>query len=61
MKNSRTKRTQPINLRDRQEVMALLKQLYGNDEVKDDQTISNTRGTSRTKGVSEVVERTPNT
>lgn len=61
MKNSRTKRTQPINLRDRQEVMALLKQLYGNDEVKDDQTISNPRGKGGTTRTGEVVKHSSST
>lgn len=45
-----------INLRDRQEVMALMKTIYGNDEVKDDQTCINTNREPRAKVVGKVVE-----
>lgn len=50
------KKNQPINLRDRQEVMALMKILYGNDEVKDDQARNDTNGEPGTKSVGKVVE-----
>lgn len=49
-------KVQPVNLRDRQEVMALMKILYGNDEVKDDQTHINTHREPGTKVASKVVE-----
>jgi hypothetical protein len=50
-----------INLRDRQEVLALMKILYGNDEVKDDQTHINTHREPGTKVASKVVEPSPTT
>lgn len=45
-----------VNLRDRQEVMALMKILYGNDEVKDDQACINTNREPGTEVASQVVE-----
>ncbi len=49
------------NLRDRQEVLALMKQLYGNDEVKDDTKISDSNGESRATGIGEMVVSSPDT
>ena len=48
-----------VSLRDRQEVLALMKILYGNDEVKDDTQISDSNRESRAKGIGEVVESAP--
>ena len=50
-----------INLRDRQEVMALMKILYGNDEVKDDQACINTNREPGTKVVGKVAESSSTT
>ncbi len=47
------------NLRDIQEVLALMKILYGNDEVKDDTKISDSHGKSRATRSGEVAESTP--
>lgn len=54
-------KSQPINLRDRQEVMALMKILYGNDEVKDDQACNDTDREPGTKVVGQVVESSSTT
>jgi len=48
-----------VNLRDQQEVLALMKILYGNDEVKDDTQISDSNRESRAKGIGEVVKSAP--
>lgn len=48
-----------VNLRDQQEVLALMKILYGNDEVKDDTQISDSNRESRAKSTCEVVESAP--
>jgi hypothetical protein len=48
-----------VNLRDQQEVLALMKILYGNNEVKDDTQISDSNRESRAKSIGEVVESAP--
>ncbi len=48
------------NLADREQVLELMKQLYGNYEVKDDVKSSDTKRESGTEGVSEVVKLPPN-
>jgi hypothetical protein len=50
-----------VNLRDQQEVLALMKILYGNDEVKDDTKISDSHGKPRATRPCEVAESAPDT
>ena len=48
------------NLADKHQLMKLLRQLYGIDEVKDDNTIDNTKRGAGAEGSSEVVKLPPN-
>lgn len=52
-------RRKSVNLRDQQEVQALMKILYGFDEVKDDTKIYDSHGESRATRSCEVAESTP--
>lgn len=49
-----------FNLADKKEISELLKQLYGSDEVKDDQDIGDTERETRTDGLSEMAQLPPN-
>lgn len=55
------KNSKQINLRDNKEMLALMKQLYGNDEVKDDQACINTDRKPGTKVVGQVAGSSPAT
>ncbi len=48
-----------VNLRDQKEVFELMKILYGNDEVKDDQKVSHTHGEPRATRFGQVAESAP--
>lgn len=50
-----------INLRDNKEMLELMKILYGNDEVKDDQANRHTNREPRAKSLGKVVESAPDT
>jgi hypothetical protein len=49
-----------FNLADRQDVLELMKQLYGENEVKDDKKVSDTQRKSGAEGISDVVKLPPN-
>lgn len=56
------KQKKVFNLADRKEVLQLMKQLYGNDEVKDDTTTTTTNsttGATRTDMVGSMAESSP--
>lgn len=50
-----------INLRDRQEVLALMKILYGTNEVKDDTKVYDSHGESGAASACEVAKPAPDT
>jgi len=50
-----------VNMRDSKEMLELMKVLYGNDEVKDDQTHNNTHREPGTKVAGKVVESSSTT
>ncbi|HHF7354115.1 TPA: hypothetical protein ACPSKL_000145 [Legionella anisa] len=52
-------RRKTVNLADKKEVNELLKQLYGNNDVKDDNEAGDTERESRTIGACEVDELPP--
>ena len=48
-----------VNLKDHKNMMELLKQLYGKEEVKDDPKVCNTDRKTGTEGVSKMVKPPP--
>jgi hypothetical protein len=48
-----------VNLREKQDVLALMKILYGNDEVKDDTKVSDSHGEPRATCSGQVAESPP--
>lgn len=50
-----------VNLHDHKAMMELMKDLYGNETVKDDQAVCDTDRTPGTKSAGEVAELSPDT
>ena len=47
-----------LSLSEHKDMMSMLKQLYGNEDVKDDTKVCDTNRKTRAKGVGEVVKPT---